>query len=59
MYMYIQWTLREEDTIEIISQQRTHFKVPNVHFPILLIHFGPLKSGRPLYKGWPQHTLYC
>ncbi len=26
---------REDDTIEITSLQRTHVKVPNVHFPIL------------------------
>ncbi len=49
------------DTIEIISLQRTHFKVLNVHFPIFLIHFEPLKSGQPLYKGqndWPQRVVY-
>ncbi len=27
------------------------FRVPNAHFPILLIHFEPLKSRHPLYKG--------
>ncbi len=37
--------------IETTSLQRTHFKVPNVHFLIFLIHFEPLKSGQPLYKG--------
>ncbi len=42
------------------SLRRAHFKVPNIHFPILLIHFEPLKCGQPLYNGhncWPQHVL--
>ncbi len=37
------------------------FKFPNVHFLILLIHFEPLKSRQPLFKGrngWPQSVLY-
>ena len=32
---------------------------PKCLFPILLIHFEPLKIGKPLYKGqngWPQHV---
>ena len=39
----------------------TLLEVPNVHFPIVLTHFQPLKRGQPLYKeqnGWSQRVLY-
>ena len=32
-----------------------------MHFPIVLIHFQPLKREKPLYKGknsWSQRVLY-
>ena len=29
-------------------------KVPNVHFPIVLIHFQPLKRGQPPYMTCPN-----
>ena len=29
-------------------------EVPNILFPILLIHFEPLKSRQPLYKAGPN-----
>ena len=45
------WTLRIKDTIEITSLQRTLSKAPKIDFPIVLIHFPPLKSGQPLYSG--------
>ena len=32
-------------------------KVPNVHFPIVLIHFQPLKREQPLYKGQQKTGL--
>ncbi len=42
--------LWEEDTIEITSLQRTHFKVSNVNFSMLLIDFEPVKSRKPLTR---------
>ena len=36
-------------------------KAPKIDFPILPIHFLPLKSGQPLYSGqnsWSQCVLY-
>ena len=48
--------LRIKDTIK-----RTLLKVPNVHSPIVLIYFQPLKREKPLYKGknsWCQRVLY-
>ena len=40
---------------------KTLSKAPIVDFPIVLIHFPPLKSGQPLYSGqicWSQCVLY-
>ena len=37
------------------------FQDTKVDFPIVLIHFSPLKSGQPLYSGqitWSQCVLY-
>ena len=37
------------------------FYGPTIDFPIVLIHFSPLKSGQPLYSGqisWSQCVLY-
>ncbi len=52
---------KREDTIKITSLQRTHFKFPNIHFlDHIAIHFEPLKSRQPLYKGqneWTQCVL--
>ena len=36
---------------KITSLQRTLYKVPRVDFPIVLMHFPPLKSGQPLHSG--------
>ena len=35
---------------QITSLQRTLSKAPKLDFPIVLIHFSPLKSGQPLYS---------
>ena len=31
--------------------KRTLFKVPNNWFPIVLVHFEPLRKGQPIYQG--------
>ena len=57
----ILWNLRIKDTLEKTSLYRTHFRVPKVHFPIILVHMIPPKRGQPLYKGqnaWSQR-VYC
>ena len=49
-----------KDTIDIATLQRTLFKALKIEFPIVLIHFPPLKSGQPLYSGqisWSQCVL--
>ncbi len=40
-----------KDTIEITSEQRTRFNVPNGDFPIVLIIFLTSDKGQPLNKG--------
>ena len=60
--MDIQWNLYYlKDTIEITSTQRTLCMAPKIDFPIVLIHFSPLKSGQPLYGGqisWYQRVSF-
>ena len=50
-----------KDTIEFISLQRTRSKAPKVDFPIVLMHYSPLKSGQPFSSEqitWSQCVLY-
>ena len=47
--------------INDLPTKDTLYKVPNVDFPTVLIHFSPLKSGQRLYNGqirWSQCVLY-
>ena len=49
----VHWNLQPSER-RIISLQKTHFISP-----ILLVHFEPLKSKQPLYKGqssWSQRV---
>ncbi len=53
-----------ERSTHTCSNNLSTIKGHSAHFPILLIHFEPLKNIKPLYKGqngWPQRIqrLYC
>ena len=43
------------DSLGIIGKYvppyKGHFEGPNIDFPIVLVHFSPLKSGQPLHSG--------